>query len=366
MESPWYRHAFPGTRLDREKNAELEFMTTARGYRLGTSVGGTLTGRGGNFVVIDDPMKPNEAMSDVKRESVKEWFDRTLYSRLDNKTEDVIILIMQRLHVDDLVGHVLAKSDDWIHLELPAIAEMPQRVAIGEGEFHERAIGDPLHPEREPRDTLDKIRAEIGSQVFEAQYQQCPLPPDGEIIRWSWFKFYDAEPARRPNDLLVQSWDTASKAEEINNYSVCTTWLIKENEYYLLDVFRDRLTYPDLKKRVIAHSLLHRATTILIEDKASGTALIQDIRRERIVGLAKPIAFKPEGDKVTRMHAQSAKIEAGHVLLPRRASWLDGLRSELLQFPYGRHDDQVDSLSQFLNWIELRRRGVPRSYTWGG
>ncbi len=107
MKSGWYRRVFRGTRLDPGKNTEMEFMTTKRGFRLGTSVGGTLTGRGGNIIIIDDPMKPDEAMSEAKREAVKQWYNGTLYSRLDNKAEDVIILVMQRLHMDDLVGHVL-------------------------------------------------------------------------------------------------------------------------------------------------------------------------------------------------------------------------------------------------------------------
>ena len=121
IESPWYRQLFPRTRIDPRKNTEAEFEMTARGYRLATSVGGTLTGRGGNLIIIDDPLKPAEAMSETKRAAVSEWYDTTLSSRLDSKTQDAIVLIMQRLHVDDLVGHVLEKGGDW-HLNLPAIA----------------------------------------------------------------------------------------------------------------------------------------------------------------------------------------------------------------------------------------------------
>jgi len=130
MESDWYRDTFPGTRLHPDKNTELEFMTTARGYRYGTSVGGTLTGRGGNFLIIDDPMKSGDAMSATKRDSVKHWFDGTVYSRLDNKAEDVIVLIMQRVHVDDLVGHVL-ENEEWTHINIPAIAEIDQEYEVG-------------------------------------------------------------------------------------------------------------------------------------------------------------------------------------------------------------------------------------------
>jgi predicted phage terminase large subunit-like protein len=126
------------------------------------------------------------------------------------------------------------------------------------------------------------------------------------------------------------------------------------NDYYLLDVLRKRLTYPDLKRRIIDHAYRFSVNEIIIEDKGSGTALIQDLGSENITGLPYPIAFMPETDKVTRMHAQSAKVEAGHVYLPLRTEWLEDFRTELLQFPKGRYDDQVDSLSQFLNWVEQR------------
>ena len=154
----------------------------------------------------------------------------------------------------------------------------------------------------------------------------------------------------------MQSWDTATKTGELNDYSVCITVYIQGNEFYVLDVLRERLIYPDLKRKVVDHALALNARTILVEDSASGTALIQDIRQMKIVGLPKPIAIRPEGEKAMRMHAQSSKIEAGQVFLPERAPWIDEFRTELLAFPYGRYDDQVDALSQLLNWIDRSRR----------
>ena len=148
MESHWYRELFPKTRLDPEKNTELEFMTTARGFRLATSVGGTLTGRGGNLIIIDDPLKPTDAMSKVKRAAVRQWYDGTLYSRLDSKSEDVIVLIMQRLHLDDLVGHVL-DQEPWVHVNIPAIAETDQCLPDGADSVFMRRAESLLHPERE-------------------------------------------------------------------------------------------------------------------------------------------------------------------------------------------------------------------------
>lgn len=195
-----------------------------------------------------------------------------------------------------------------------------------------------------------------GSFKFAAQYQQNPVPVGGNLIQFEWFPFYDAPPFRQPGDRVVQSWDTATKTGELNDYSVCVTVYIQGNEFYVLDVPRERLIYPDLKRKVIHHALAFNARTILVEDSASGTALIQDIRQMKIEGAPKPIAVRPEGEKAMRMNAQSSKIEAGQVFLPERASWIDEFRTELLAFPYGRYDDQVDALSQLLNWIDRSRR----------
>jgi predicted phage terminase large subunit-like protein len=351
MQSAWYRELFRRARIDARKNAEVEFETTARGFRLATSVGGTLTGRGGNLIILDDPMKPTEAMSAARRESVKQWYDSTLTSRLDSKKDDAIIVIMQRLHVDDLVGHVLEKGEPWAQLDLPAIAEAPQAVPIGEGKVHQRAAGEVLHPEREPFEVLMAQRAAMGSQAFSAQYQQAPVPPEGALVKWAWFRRYGSPPARQGGDLIVQSWDTASKANEANDWSVCTTWLVRRKDYYLLDVLRRRLEYPDLKRRILSHATEHKAKTVLIEDAGAGMHLIQELKRE---GSLRPIAVKPEGDKVVRMEAQTATIEAGHVLLPNEAPWLEDFQTEIMAFPHGRFDDQVDSVAQFLHWVGSR------------
>ena len=186
----------------------MEFTTTHKGFRLSTSVGGTLTGRGGNFVIIDDPMKAQDAFSESAREKVKEWYSHTLLSRLDNKAEDAIVLVMQRLHVDDLAGHLLDQGD-WTHLNLPAIAETEHDVPIGPGRVHRRKIGDLLHPEREPQSVLDEAKYEMGSMAFAAQYQQEPVTEDGNLVKWSWFRFYDEAPQRMTGDKIIISWDTA-------------------------------------------------------------------------------------------------------------------------------------------------------------
>lgn len=353
MQSHWYKQAFPKTHLKR--NADLDLVTTKRGGRYATSVGGALTGRGGNIIIIDDPLKPADGLSETKRNEVNIWYDGTLFSRLDDKAKGVIILVMQRLHVDDLVAHV-KKKGDWEHLNLPAIAETDQKFMLSDGRYFERHTGDVLHPERESQRELDDIKQIIGNYNFTAQYQQQPVPIEGNLIKWQWFQYFDEPLAREQGDKIVQSWDTALKATETSDYSVCMTWQIKGDYYYLLDVFRARLDYPFLRKAVINQANYYNTNSILIEDTASGASLIQDIRHDRTASVPNPIAVNPRGDKVERMGLPSMKIEAGHVYLPNKASWLDEFRTEILAFPHGNFDDQVDALSQFLNWIDERRR----------
>ena len=197
-------------------------MTTCKGTRLATSIGGTLTGRGGDIIIIDDAHKPDESLSDVKRQTVIDWFSNTLMSRLNDKKEGVIIVIQQRVHEEDLAGYLLEQGG-WTHLNLPAIAEDNQIIPIGENLAHYRKKGEPLHEAREPLEVLAKLKANMGSYAFAAQYQQTPAPIGGGIIKTAWFRYYDHAPRYQQNDRIYQSWDTASKDGELNDYSVCTT-----------------------------------------------------------------------------------------------------------------------------------------------
>ncbi|MEM7233854.1 MAG: phage terminase large subunit, partial [Planctomycetota bacterium] len=290
-----------------------------------------------------------DAMSKVRREGSIEWFESTLSSRLDDKTEDAMVLIQQRLHMDDLAGHLLRTSSEWTHLNLPAVAVEHQVIPLGSGRSHERVPGDLLHPAREPQWVLDDLRTSMGSQKFSAQYQQAPFPPEGALVKRRWLQQYTKLPESESYDRIIQSWDTASRANETNDYSVCTTWLKHGRDYYLLDVDRDRLEYPDLKRRVVELSDRWKAQTVLIEDASSGTHLIQDLQMN---GPIRPIAIRPDRDKIVRLEAQTGIIEAGYVRLPESAAWLEDFENELLSFPHGHFDDQVDSFSQFLNWAE--------------
>ena len=226
--SHFYQSLF-ATRLSAERNAVAEFETTEGGYRLSTSIQGVVTGRGADVIIVDDPMKADDALSDARRQAVNDWYDNTLRSRLNRQDEGAIIIIMQRLHADDLVAH-LQETESWDVLSLPAIAERDERyhfmTPYGERIIH-RKTGEVLHPGLLPASTLEGLRRSMTEYNFAAQYQQDPQPPAGLIVKRKWLKFYSEEDKPDRFDQIVQSWDTASKVTELSSFSVCTTWGVK-------------------------------------------------------------------------------------------------------------------------------------------
>jgi predicted phage terminase large subunit-like protein len=345
LDSDWYKSIFSGTRVGPFKNSETEIELTERGFRLATSVGGTLTGRGGDIIIIDDPLKPDDADSEVRRSGGNSWFNNTLLSRLDDKRTGAIVVVMQRVHIDDLTGFLLRQSDEWEVVNFPGIAYCDEIIPTWGGVTHHRKLGEALSPEREPFDVLDAMKRSIGSNAFSAQYQQQPVPPGGFMVKRDWAKRYRELPPESEWVLTLQSWDTANKGGPENDWSVCTTWVVARGKrWYLVDVWRGRVDYPALKAQaqILAHKW--RARRVLVEDAGTGTALVQELRA-RVPGI---IAIKPKGDKASRMAVASAKFEAGQVFLPERALWLVDLEAELFAFPGSRHDDQCDSISQAL------------------
>ena len=264
---------------------------------------------------------------------------------------------MQRLHEDDLVGHVL-EQEKWDVISFQAIAERDEehmvKTPLGILKF-QRKTGEPLHPERENLTTLAQLRQTMSEYNFQSQYQQAPIPLGGAMVKKEWLKFY--EPGDQPAkfDLILQSWDTANKATELSDYSVCTTWGKKKNNFYLLNVLRRRMEYPDLKRAVREQARLYSANTVLIEDKASGTQLIQELQHEGLRGIRAYEQTMAGHDKIMRLHAQTAAIENGQVLLPREVHWLEDYIKELTGFPGSKYDDQVDSTSQALDWLQKPR-----------
>ncbi len=232
MESAWYRSAFPCAQMDVKKNTQAEIRTTKHGMRYSTSVGGSLTGMGGSLIIIDDPHKPDEAQSDVKREAVHNWFGNTVLSRLNDKKKDAIIIIQQRVHEYDLAGRLLENSDDWFHLDLPAIADESQTISLGPGKSFQRSSGDLLHAEREPMSVLESLKKSMGTHVFAAQYLQRPVPIGGGIVKLKDFQRHSNKYSQLESDVIVQSWDIATSISEHADYSVGLTWLVRQNNFF--------------------------------------------------------------------------------------------------------------------------------------
>lgn len=352
VRAAWYRKTFPKIRFDKTKFTEREVVTTKNGFRLATSVGATLTGRGGDFIIIDDPIKAEDAMSEAERNRVNNWFISTVLTRFDNPNEGVLIIITQRTHIDDLVGNVM-EQDDWENVSIPAISTGPEKIQIGDDKWNERELDEPMQPSRMDIEYLEGQRRSIGSFHFEAQYQQNPMPTEGNLFKMSWFRTYSNSIDKRDFEMIVQSWDTAASTGDQGSYSVCTTWGIKEHRYFLLDLFRDRLSFPDLLAKAIRHARVWGADLVLIENASSGRALLQTLYAEGEVPIK---AIPVTADKITRVARVSSYIECGRVYLPSDMPGLDEFLKEILPFPYGKYDDQVDSLVQFLLWaMELER-----------
>jgi len=296
-----------------------------------------------------------------------------------------MVVVMQRLHAQDLSGLLLEKGG-WEHLSLPAIAPESRYYFTGSSvqPYH---AGQVLHTAREDAPMLEKLRHEMGSYAFAAQYLQSPLLVEGGLVKREWFGRFtkqqwpcfdtyasggessergqEAEPfsgealgsSRRSvdrsgsNNIIIQSWDTALKAGVGNDPSVCITFGCYEGKFYLLDVLSEKLEYPQLRRRMMELAERWNPQAILIEDKASGQSLLQDLRQSTCLPV---IACQPKLDKMTRFAQVTPLIEAGRVLLPEHAHWLAAFEQEVLAFPEAPHDDQVDALSQFLNWQRSR------------
>jgi predicted phage terminase large subunit-like protein len=339
---PIYQATFPAMRLERDTDREI--VTTKRGKRIATSIEGTLTGLGGNLIIIDDPLKIGDAMSEAVRSRVIEWYRSTLLSRADNKKEARIVVVMQRVHQNDLVGY-LQEQGGFEVLNLPAVAQRTEDYMLGDGRIYTRQKGELLHPEHEPAEVLIDLKKGMGPIAFSAQYQQSPIPPGGTIIKQKWLtKTYDSiQP--QSGDRIVLSWDIALSETESGDYSACVVLLIREEVFYVLEVVRGRFPFDALKRKVLEVKQRYGSSTLLIEDSPISRGLIQSLREKSI----NVKDCRPETDKRARVIAQTDLFAGGSIRLPERAEWLEEFTAELLAFP-GRHDDQVDALTQGLAW----------------
>jgi predicted phage terminase large subunit-like protein len=350
LASAQFKACFPRLRLDRDTANEV--VTTAGGSIYATTVGGAMTGRGARHFVIDDPIKASDVTSKVKRETVNEWLHSTLASRADDKRFAKSILVMQRLHAED-PSAVLLKTGQWFLRSFPAIAEKRQEVDLMYGRIHVRQPGDVLNPDLEPRHKLDELRESMGQYLFDAQYQQNPVPLQGNLFKVSSFEYFDARPEFRSGDIIIQSWDTALTENETSDYTVGVTMLVRGDRYYVLEVVRRRMGFTALRQAIQDARGRYPGSHVLVEKAGSGISVRDDLRS---LGIG-VIPYTVEGDKVGRAHRVTPVLEAGRIFLPRKAGWLPEFLAEMRAFPTaGTHDDQVDAFVQAINWAEARKR----------
>jgi predicted phage terminase large subunit-like protein len=385
IESDWYRERW-GERfaLTSDVNRAARFENDKTGVRVATSVGGSATGERGDFIIVDDPHSVDGAESDAERKTALDWWNGTMSTRLNNFTTGHKVVIQQRLHEADLTGDLLEKHGDYELLCLPAEFEPERRCVTSIWKDPRTIEGQLLWPQKVTQQDLDSLKVTLGSYRFAGQYQQRPSPAGGGIFQRHWWRYWrpahlelppvqvrmpengslcaiPAIPLPDRFDSLIQSWDMSFKDKITSDYVVGQVWGTLKADRFLLDQKRDRLNMPATKSAVTALSeKWPAAATKLIEDKANGPAVIQELQHD-VAGL---IAVNPEGGKIARAQAVSPQCESGNVFLPHPAiaPWVDAFIEECAAFPNGRHDDQVDSMSQALNRLRKSRSLDPEFF----
>lgn len=343
--SSWYRAIFPDFRLADRGDRLERFVTTEGGVRRAVSVGGTFTGTGVDLLILDDLIKANDVSSAANREFVDRFYTETAVTRFNNPRRSRIISVQQRLHLDDIVSTLL-ETGLYRHLNLPIIADRDIELNLYEEDFWDWQEGDLLSPERFPQEEIDRIRREMGTNSFAAQYLLDPQLAGGQMANWSRIQI--AGELMDGDDIIyrAQSIDTAVKAGDDCDYSVITTWGYDGEKWQLLNILRARLEYPDLKSTAIAHAKRWHADKVLVEDANLGPALRAELRAEGYDA----ICIRPRDGKAERFAQALDLLYEGEIELCSAVDGFEELRREVRGFPSARHDDIVDSISQFALW----------------
>ena len=360
VESKWYRRVFPHVRL--KKVTANEVVTDQGGFRAALSVHGSITGRGADLIIVDDPCKPEEAVSDKARVGINEWFKSTLLSRRDDKRHRGLIVVMQRLHVNDLTGFI-GENGGFRKIAFPAIAETDEVIQLRNGQLHFRYTGEVLQQERESLEDLQQLRKDIGSFNFAGQYQQSPRTPEGQLFKRKYFKLVDRLPG---HSLSLGKWfvsvDTALSTSSSADYTAISVVCVVDGKIYVTMGERGKWEYEELKQRVMRwiNHLAEKCALrpyVLVEFAGSGISLAQYLKdREHRDGRYEVHWRRPGEDKVARAARVLNIFEAGiHLLnIEGQNGWVQPYLHEFMNFPNGANDDQVDSLVQLLHINALR------------
>ncbi len=350
IESQWYKDIFPNVK--KSKLTGNDFVTDQGGFRYATSVGGTITGKGGDFIIVDDPIKPTDTNSDKIRQASNEWYKATLLSRLEDKKHSVLILVMQRLHVNDLTGYVQTEGN-FNKLSLPAIAiKDNEKIPVGPNDYYLRQAGEALHEDRESLQTLEKMRNSVGQFIFASQYQQSPETPEGLLFKSKYLQIINEDFQIQGGGLFWVSVDSALSESENADYSAISVGYSNQQGHFILSAERGRWDYETLKSKVMKYTNdPDKNFQFIVEAAGSGISLIQYLRTAGI----KCLHYRPQHDKMTRAAYVLPIFVQKRVFIKRQAGkdgWIEDYINEFLSFPNGRYDDQVDSLVQVLGWAE--------------
>lgn len=391
LDSDWYQGTFlPDWSFSKDQNAKGFYKNSVTGFRKSLSANATVTGDRGNCIFVDDPLDAKKAFSKPARDEIKLWWDNAYANRLNDLKTGTRCVIMQRLHEEDLVGHILSKEKEaWEVLKIrqgyeadsndpvaptgltlemiharkcplnprPGQSEAIMAELVAQGYTADGWIDprrDPealMFPERFPQSVLDSEFRRLGSTGYAGQHQQRPAPLAGNLFHREWFSnTYPLEPMAQRGQCqrIVQSWDTAAKRGQENDYSVCTTWGIGRGSYSLLEVWKEKVEFPDLKAQVKALAAKWKPAVILMEDTSAGVGILQELKRDTRLPL---IPISVPDDKVARANQASPTFEAGNVLMPADPpAWVADYVDSLCLFPAAKNDDEVDSTTQFINW----------------
>lgn len=380
--SPWFQQRW-GDRfiLTGDQNQKTRFENDKMGYRIATSIDGTATGEGGSRLILDDPHSAKDAQSDAIRESTIEWLGSVWSSRLNTPKKDAMITIMQRLHEEDASGYYLGLGG-WEHVCIPAEFDGKRRSTVLGAYDPRTKKGELICEERFGAKEIAALKLSLGTYGTAGQLQQNPEPAEGGILKAKFFKLWPADKRLPQFEYVIQSYDGAYTEKTLNDPTACTVWgfftIGKKHAAMLLDAWDEHLAYPQLRKKVINDWTEEyggsgvgpgqptkpvRPSRVLIENKASGISLIQDLR----TGNVPVTAYNPgNADKVSRAHQSAAYLEAGLIWIPESTkqpgacvSWATGFLEQIKRFPNGKNDDYVDTFTQFViysrddGWLEL-------------
>jgi len=365
IESEWYKQLFPLTQIAGDQNEKMNFMTTQRGFRKATSTNGSVLGDGGDYLIADDLVKADEALSDTTRESANEWFDQSFITRLNQPKESKAVVVMQRLHVRDLTGHLLEKGM-WEHLKIPAETKVPLMIHLDGQEWYMNE-GDLLHEERVGREELDNARIDLGELGYAGQHLQEPTPPEGSELKVTNYMLFDSISSYQGMNIVIIVDPGGDKKKKTADYTAIRVWALhSDHNYYLADAVRDRLNTTERVNKIFELQrhftakcgkpvpVIYKVRSFITEFHSIQERMSRENYHFNLVEVIE------RGDKNERIRRMIPASEQRRFYLPRTHTYIDHtgrnkdltkdfLDHEVRVFPVGAHDDMLDADSELFN-----------------